>query len=268
MHRLAKHFRPYPLAEAQQSLQQWLESPAGQYLLGKEREVIAKLPAMHGYHLMELGITGSGSLLDQFDNLHRFSLSAAADGSDAEADGSAAGAVADFTALPLPSDIIDNALVHHALEFSRKPHLVLNEVARVVAPGGHILLFVLNPLSARGLLKWPSTLLSQSSVYRHHSLRLGRLLDWLRLLSFKPVTVARGGFGPLAADAEQPWCQRWGYGLGLPGGAFNVIVARKQVAKVIPPRGDILKTLKVPNLGWQPREASLPEQTLEYHEES
>ncbi|MCV6605082.1 MAG: hypothetical protein OIF34_07235, partial [Porticoccaceae bacterium] len=141
--------------------------------------------------------------------------------------------------------------------------IVLNEIARVVAPGGHIVLFVLNPFSLRGVAKWPAALLVKSPLYRHHSLRLGRTIDWLRLLSFKPVAVKRGGFGPLQQESEEqePWLCRWGYGLGLPGGAFYTIVARKQVAKVIPPRGDILKNLKVPNLGWQHQKAPLPERS-------
>ncbi|MGS2722280.1 class I SAM-dependent methyltransferase [Porticoccus sp. GXU_MW_L64] len=251
---LAKYFRPYPLAESQHVLQQWLTTPAGEYLLGKERELLARLPHLHGYHMMELGLSPQGSLLEQFDNLHRFTLSPTTS--------RAAGAVAELTALPLPSDTIETVIAHHILEFSPKPHMVLNEMARVVAPGGHIVLFVLNPFSVRGLLKWPMALFSKFPLYRHHSLRLGRTIDWLRLLSFKPVAVKRGGFGSLQEHSDSTWLRRWGYGLGLPGGAFYTIVARKQVAKVIPPKADLLKNLKVPNLGWQHHRVPAPEQRV------
>ncbi|MDM3871185.1 methyltransferase domain-containing protein [Porticoccus sp. W117] len=261
---LAKYFRPYPLAEAQSSLQQWLATPSGQYLLGKEREILSCLPGMHGYHLMEVGLSPEGSLLEQFDNLHRFTLGPTA--SEANT-----GAVAELTALPLPSDTIETVIAHHVLEFSPKPHMVLNEIARVVAPGGHIVLFVLNPFSVQGLLKWPAALFRKSPHYRHHSLRLGRAIDWLRLLSFKPVVVKRGGFGPLQEQSDDSWLRRWGYGLGLPGGAFYTIVARKQVAKVIPPKADLLKNLKVPNLAWQQHTVPMPEHrtaVVESYEES
>ncbi|UTW45648.1 methyltransferase domain-containing protein [bacterium SCSIO 12696] len=235
----------------QPQLQHWLVSARGRYLIEKERQLLTRLPKVYGYHLMEVGISAEGSLLHDFDNLHRFTLGASGDTA-------AGGAIADFTALPLPCDTIETAIVHHALEFSSHPHQVLGEVARVLAPGGHILLFVLNPFSMGGLIKWPGALLSKSPIYRHHSLRLGRTIDWLRLLGFKPVMVKRGGFGPVQ-ESEQSWLKRWGYGLGLPGGTFYAVVARKQVAKVIPPKADLLKNLKVANLGWQHHNVPTPE---------
>ena len=251
MHRrFVNRFRPDSLAHSQGAMEQWLTSASGQYLLDKERQLLQQLPQMHGYHLMELGISASGSLLDQFDNLHRFSLASSVGDSGT-------GAVVDFKVLPLPSDTIETAVVHHALEFSPQPHLVLNEIARVVVPGGHIMLFVLNPFSVFGMLKWPCALLGGRQVWRHHSLRLGRLVDWLQLLNFRPVAVKRGGLGSLsparmgASSKDRSWCQRWGYGMGLPAGMFYTIVARKHVVKPVHNRGDLWKNLKVPNLGWQ-----------------
>lgn len=253
MHRrFVDRFRPDPLASSQEALEQWLTGPSGQYLLAKERQLLQQLPHMHGYHLMELGVSASGSLLDQFDNLHRFAL-----GSTVGNQGT--GAVVDLKALPLPCDTVETAVVHHALEFSQRPHLVLNEVARVVVPGGHIMLFVLNPFCLFGLLKWPYSLIGSRQVWRHHSLRLGRLVDWLRLLNFRPVAIKRGGFGPLPPDVDLPqnerkittWCRHWGCGAGLPTGLFYTIVARKHVVKPIHTRNDLWKNLKARNFGWQ-----------------
>ena len=250
--KFVNRFRPQPLSESQPQLEHWFAGTVGQYLLKKERQLLQQLPQMHGYHLMELGVSSKGNLLEHFDNLHCFSLRSTAANCQSSA-------VVDYTALPLPSDTVETAVVHHALEFSPKPHAVLNEVARVVAPGGHVMLFILNPFSVLGLLKWPCALLAKGPVCRQHSLRLGRVVDWLRLLNFRPVAVKRGGFGPLPSDLQgSRWWQRLGCGAGLPGGAFYCIVARKQVVRPIESGNDLLKSLKVANLGWQQRDRPLP----------
>ncbi|WIO75594.1 methyltransferase domain-containing protein [Porticoccaceae bacterium LTM1] len=257
--KLANKFRPEPIETVQGALEMWFRSPAGHYLLEKERKHIAKLPKLPGYQIMELGLSPKFGLLDEFDHLHRFSITPAS--------GRGGSAVSNFEELPLPSDIVDCAVLHHALEFSPKPHRVLNEAARVVAPGGHLVLFVFNPFSLLGVTKWPGWSFSDYPLFRHHGLRVGRLVDWLRLLHFKTIDVKRGGLGPIKDDSFSI-CQRWGYGLGLPFGLYYTIVARKNVARPITRNGLIPNGLKIPNLGWQKMGCELTAHGDKYQDES
>lgn len=247
--RLNRLFRPQSLAAAQADIDQWLTGSVGRYLLAQERQLIPHLPVLPGYHLLELGISSSTTLLPEFDQLSRFKLSATV--------GATAGAVADFEALPLPSDVLDGVIVHHALEFSRRPHVVLNEAARVVAPGGYLVLFVLNPFTLLSAARWPATLLSGQNELSYHSLRLGRMIDWLRLLHFKPMCIKRSGYGAAPeSDQLSSKLERYGYGLGLPSGLFYTIVAKKQVTRPIIDRSELWNGIKISNLGWQPSASS------------
>ena len=108
--RLVNRFRPEPLVDSEAELKQWFHSRIGSYLLAKQRELVAELPKLPGYSLMELGVSPEVSLLDQFDHLHRFAISPMLPG---EPQRSSVGAVADFESLPLPSDTLDTVLVHH-----------------------------------------------------------------------------------------------------------------------------------------------------------
>ena len=48
------------------------------------------------------------------------------------------------------SETIDVMLLHHALEFSTSPKAVLAEAGRVVMPGGHLILCMLQSLWPHG----------------------------------------------------------------------------------------------------------------------
>lgn len=238
--RLKKYFRPNPLLQTSGQLTKWLDETAqGSYLLAQEKMLVNQLPKLPGYHLLELGIDDKARLLDCFDNYHRFYLSGNIN--------NGCSAVAEFDSLPLPNEVIDNVIIHHALEFSSKPHQVLNEAARIITPGGHMLLVVLNPFSGIGLAKWPARLMNNSEHWRYHSLRMSRVLDWLRLLHFKPVSICRSGFGLKAESSiNGGFLKRRGYAMGLPTGMFYVIVAKKQVYRPVQNRKNAWSKLTEP----------------------
>lgn len=102
-------------------------------------------------------------------------------------------------ALPFATDSVDLVVLPHTLEASADPHAVLGEVARVLVPEGHLVLFGFNPASLWGI----------QQGWRHLQKRLGstlppfipdvddfisqrRLRDWLGLLNLE---VTGGGFG-------------------------------------------------------------------------
>ena len=136
--------------------------------------------------------------------------------------------------LPLPSDVVDVAIVQHALEYSISPQSVLAETARVLAPGGHLILCVFNPLGPMGLLKWPVRMLTKRPEYNFFSLRKCRVYDWLSLLNCEVIEVQNGAYNfPIAAAKflrhDTAW-QKISEKIGSPWGNFYMIHAVKRVA--------------------------------------
>ena len=224
----------------------WFQTPFGRYLLASERTMLSQhLGSVRGYHLMQLSGVGRPLIEHDFDHSHHFSMVV-----DADDTGTSASAVTDFEALPLPSDTVDTALLHHALEFSENPHQVLNEVARVVLPGGHLVLVVFNPYSLWGGCKLLARHISGSAIWQHHNLRYGRLLDWLKLLNFQPLKSLRGCHQlPVQWQhwLEKTRClQRLDGGALRLAGSYYLIVARKQVAPLTPVGKPLWQPLRNP----------------------
>ncbi len=220
---------PDPRALAD-DLGRWYRTPIGETLHAVQKEFCDQvLPGLPGYRAMLLSASGDGDLLESAVQLHRFTLAPLREGSVA--------AVSDYEALPLPSDLLDVAVLHHVLDYCPLPHETLNEVARAVTAGGHIVVFGFNPFGWLGLLRWPAGLRSDSSFWRCRCLSAGRVIDWLRLLGFQCRTVRKGGFMlPVqsrrlisASRRFEDFCQR----SEMPFGAFYMVVAQKLVKKPI-----------------------------------
>ena len=200
-----------------------------------------QLQELCGYHLMQVGVTGEDLLGLSFRHSHKFYMDSAR--------GTGVNLVADSEQLPLPSDTIDTAVLHHALEFSHDPHRVLSEVARVVTPGGHVILIVLNPLSFFGFVGFLRAGSRRQKIWQHQGLRQSRLNDWLRLLGLQPVRVFRGCHRlpvQLRGWLDRVQVMKPFEGKLPVGGSFYVIVARKQVAPLTPVGGKHKHKLNIP----------------------
>ena len=211
--------------------------------MAAERDLIAeKYSALPGYRIMHLGLTADGQSADEFSQIHRFNFQAHSGHCR-----SGVSAIADLTELPLPSDVVDVVLLQHTLEFSESPQSVLAEVCRTITPGGHLIVCVLDPFGPMGVAKLPMQLLTDSPQYRFHSLRVGRVLDWLTLLNFEVDGISHGAHQwPAAFRGEDSKVSegrknlrlgnRWDRGcqrIGLPFGNFYMIHAVKRVSRVI-----------------------------------
>lgn len=89
-----------------------------------------------------------------------------------------------LSALPLPNNCLDAMVFHHGLETSEDPRGALREAARVLHPGGRLVICAFNPFSLAGLRR------AYAGVFRDrfsgsHWVRAGRLLDWLAVLGFE-----------------------------------------------------------------------------------
>ena len=237
-----RRYQVPPLEQSQSKLTSWLNTPWGQYLYEAERwvskQAVCKTP---GHRIMQLGCSPAHSLIDTQAHAHRFIL--------APTPGGAATCIAEFHELPLPSKTIDTVMLHHALDFSTHPHELLNEAARVVNDGGYLIIVGFNPFSLFGFSKWLGGLLTGLPIWRHHSLRRARLMDWLYLIGFEVQTIDtrphcaldRAG-GPIIGRALHWW--RW----HTMTRAFYVLMARRRSAVVTPTRQGAWQPVKIPVL--------------------
>lgn len=218
------------------SFDEWLQTPAGRYLLDWEQERCDELVCdVFGYHALQLGLPClQGLRANRMP--HRW---LAARGLPDDAPGTPA-LCADAAALPFGPASLDLVLMPHALELSVDPHAALREAARVLVPEGRLVVSGLNPWSLWGLRQ------RRMQLYR----RLGargplfvpqvrelfspwRLRDWLRLLELEVESVSLGCFRPAVRGGRWLERARWMDRLGPHAwpvfGAGYVVVAVKRV---------------------------------------
>ena len=192
----------------------WLETPAGQYLLAWERaRVDAAVADIFGYHALQLG-------LPQLDGLHTNRmphqwLALEQMAQVPQALPRRVDLVTDFCALPFASSSLDLVVLPHTLEFSADAHATLREVERVLVPEGRVVICGMNPTSLWGLRQGRGRLYQRLG---HGSLFLPeggdfighwRLRDWLRLLSFEVEGAEFGCYRP--ALHSDKWLQRFAW---------------------------------------------------------
>ncbi len=196
-------------------LQDWLQSPAGQYLMNWEKEQYDRTVSdIFGFHALQLGLSNLDGLsanrmphkwhAQVSDGKGHFSsglgINQCLDSNNLDNSNTEKkyAVVLDSRALPFPDQCLDLILLPHALESSPDPHATLREVERVLVPEGKIVISGLNPISLWGLhqkrVNTYRRLGVQSSFLPQNGDFIGywRLRDWLKLLSFE---VEGGRFG-------------------------------------------------------------------------
>ncbi|MEX2962100.1 class I SAM-dependent methyltransferase [Microbulbifer sp. TYP-18] len=217
---------PPSLAQSCERLERWFGSCLGEEILTQQLALAEPVvERLFGYHLLQAGVSSKVDFAACSRINHRFRLGSS------EKQGGAA--VADFEQLPLPSESVDVVILHHLLDFSPHPHQLLREAARVMIPGGHMVLIGFNPFSLLGL----SRLLFSSGAYQvGNQLRAARVADWMTLLDLQACSIERGFFRlPLQHRellANTSWMEGVGARWRLPWGGFYLIVARKEVASM------------------------------------
>lgn len=182
------------------SLQDWFETPLGQYVLAREQAWLDKtVPNLFGYHALQIGLPGI-DLLRESRIIHRVTVDPA----------QGAGVLSERHELPFDSQSFDLCVLPHALEFcgdpQEMPHAILREVDRVMRPEGRILILGFNPWSLFGIRRlWSSEELPWSG----HFVSLVRMKDWLQLLGFETAGGAMQCFIPPCRT--QVWQRRWSF---------------------------------------------------------
>jgi len=214
-----RRFGVGPLRDSMPDVADWLQSPLGQALLGEEQALLDdQLQDLFGYYLVQLSIDPSLDLTGSSRIGRRVGVSPRADLRP-----SLSPLITEHQHLPLPSESVDLVLLHHLLDYSQTPHQVLREMSRVLIPHGHLVIVGFNPWSGFGVWRWVARCFSRRPRWRHQSLRLGRLLDWMQLVDLQPVSVERGFYRPPVSHpgilGSLRWFERWAKRVGAPGGA-------------------------------------------------
>ena len=158
---------------ATNTLQDWFQTPLGQYLLEKERAYLDDVtPDIFGFHALQLGMPGV-DLLRESRIVHRMRAAPLGEPS----------LYARFHELPIATQSVDLVVLPHVLEFAEEPHAILREVDRVMMPEGRIVILGFNPWSLWGLRGslGPSR---DTHPWNGRFVSLPRVKDWLALLGF------------------------------------------------------------------------------------
>ncbi len=218
-----------------QWLHRWFASSAGQELADQESRLISRrLAGLYAQRVLQVGDYGGGRCPTVFGEARLWVLD------------NWRGGHKDLRAspevLPLASGSVDVVVLIHQLEFAQRPHQVIREAARVLAPEGHLLVVGFNPLSLWGLRRMLSPSRSEPPWTGRYlsALRVG---DWMQLLGLTPRP--HDGIAlmpPLPQRLRRKKASgplNYGRSLG-PGvrwiGGVHLVMGQKRVAGPVPPR--------------------------------
>lgn len=207
--------------EQRQGFAHWLKTSDGKHLLANQKEALAELlPSITGCRAIQIGVGTHVNLLERCNLPFSWRFSST--------QSSATDVIMAPAALPIASQCIDLVVLHHNLDFDDDPYRILNEVTRVLNPGGTLIIVGFNPFSLLGLQRLIS--------HRAHPplsgrfLRIGRVSDWAGVCGCQTLGYASGYHKPLdsglGARLNQFMWKRMG--------SFYVLMTRKQAVPLHP----------------------------------
>jgi SAM-dependent methyltransferase len=146
------------------------------------------------------------------------------------AEGRSASALVALDMLPLPDASIDRALLVHGLETAEHPETVLEEVGRVLAPGGRAMFVV---PSRRGVwARVDGNPFGQGQPYSKTQLR-----DLMREAEFSPIFWGEALYAPPFRRRffvnSAPAIERIGAAIGMPFAGVHIVEATKQLYRPV-----------------------------------
>ncbi len=165
----------------------WLSSTLGQTVLTEENRLLSSaVRRMHGDTLLWAGVSAGTACLSRRSMVRHRVFVAPSGVSDAELKRADADDMSPISCqlgeLPLRNNCIDALVLHHTLELASDPRAALREAARVLKPGGQMVICAFNKL---GLFSCCRALASVPSDYVN-AVRLG---DWLDVLGFESMVA-------------------------------------------------------------------------------
>ncbi|MBL4606661.1 MAG: class I SAM-dependent methyltransferase [Pseudomonadales bacterium] len=211
----------------------WFDTPLGKAVQQAEVEIANHImPTRFGYHLLYCGQGDPDKLLKESPILHKFVAA------DAPLKQSWLPFVyGEGGALPLANESIDLVVLQHSLDFEENPHQVLREAARILIPGGTLVVIGFNPKS----FWWVWRLFHHQTKEAPWAARFispSRLSEWLSLLELEVEGCETGYYlPPWQGLAKGDAFQRFKSGAKsffTKRGAVYVMVSKKTVSCMTP----------------------------------
>ncbi len=237
----------------------WFDTALGQAVLEREGERLSQCTRrFHGDTLLWLAPVNAGRLAVDLDRCmvrHRVfgcALEAESVGSD-RGDTSNIDATqsshyfGQIDALPFRTSFMDAVVVQHGLDLAQDSRAAIREVARVVTPGGWLLICGFNPYSIFGMRRLAAPF-KRGPFSAAKFVSPMRLLDWLAVLDFEVEGSVDYFMYRLPLDRNKPSQQRGQQLRSLlekwrvPFGGVYVVMARKRAVQLGTP--DNVKPLK------------------------
>jgi len=211
------HLNIYRFEERQ--FDAWAKTQEGAVLMAQEQKQLTLLmPKVFGHFSVYLGLNSklSSALASPIKSAIALTSNVGFGGH----------ALMDPHQLPLASEAISLLVLQHVLDMSHNPHQILRECARVMTPGGRLIITGLNPYGLWGL--WRHLKLKRGVPWRANFLAQHRLKDLLTLLSFGDFDIK-----PVYDCAPDSWKARpWSRYILNPFCAGYILSAVKQETRV------------------------------------
>ena len=211
----------------------WFETDLGKAVQQVEIDISNHImPTRFGYHLLYSGQGDPDKLLEKSPISHKFIAD------DVPHDQSWLPFVfGESGALPLANESIDLVVLQHSLDFEGNPHQVLREAARVLIPGGTLMVIGFNPQS----FWWGWRLFhykTKEAPWAARFISPSRLSEWLSLLELDVEGCETGYYLPpwqgLANADKFKRFKRVAKHFFTKQGAVYVMVAKKNVSCITP----------------------------------
>ncbi|NRB41370.1 MAG: methyltransferase domain-containing protein [Pseudomonadales bacterium] len=219
----------YPLKQSIPVVERWFAMPLGRAVLAAQKQCLSKiLNGLYGSQALQLSMLREPSFK---------TLDCAAPWAMGPMPGGVIDVLCDDEQLPVATQSMDIAVVHHYLEYSHNPHYLLKELTRVIMPSGYIVIVGFNPYSFLGVRSIFGRFQHQG-IWHNHPISAKRIADWLKLLDFTVTDVQYGFYQPpINAFVQHEIIKRIGRFLNRrqwPFGGFYVVVAKKQISPLTP----------------------------------